>query len=860
MHYAVILAVLLCQVVTADQVSADGDWQSGFVWQEVERGTTVECPFYAQDATVEIDPGEDPEGDYMFSASYTGDGGRILVCNYMTQNITVFDAATMAVLQNIDIDGMPGRVACSDSYAVVSIPFGDRVDILDLSDYSLAGQIATGEQPWEIRISPDGSHAYVGCDIDDVCEVVNLQTLSHERTIGNFPVFLVSFGFNSESPRVYYRFSSFQVTHDEAYLIAGNWEDSLTFFNTQTGLPDYALTVSNCTNVNLSGDGNYAVAMSSDDPVVIHRVDISGTPSIDTSVPITGYTCVMTRDMAVDQAGSKALVSTSSNTNSLVRFATQDFLTFSSTYSAFWMGVSHDHTLAISGQYRFSVIDFASETLVGQHMGNSQYMGCVSPVSYSAAGCNPLMHEGLYFYDYSSSSPPVYLGTTLSGASPEGDAPRRVAVSPDGSAALTGNTMSDNSSVIDIGTGTVEAILPIGDRVQGVAITPGSDWGVVCGFNSNSVHVIDLATNTEVAAVPTGTRPGVVALTPDGQYAYVGNISSNTVSVVHLDGASSSEVAEISCGIIGVVWAAYGVSSDVEMSPAGDYCLVAASFDDRVKVIDTATNQVVADLVAGDFPIQIAINSTGDRAIVSNYFSDDFSLIDIAGASSSVIGTFSVGDAPLRVAYCEVQDLFAVGNYSDRNVKLIDPDTGTVVSVYPYSGFGSLYQVDFTSAGELMVLTAYTTGTSATLHVGSVQVPLPATGTWFDYCESGEFAAVAVPGPDNVVICTWTPGGTEGGSGGFEPPLSIRTVSGNPASGPVGLELMCSEPMQVSVSVFDITGRIVAELLDGDVPAGSSSLIWNRTDSGGEPLPAGIYTVRALSPPYCVAEMLTLIR
>jgi hypothetical protein len=47
---------------------------------------------------------------------------------------------------------------------------------------------------WVVRISDDGNYAYVGCDIDDVCEVIDLTSLTHSMTIVNFPVWLSSFG------------------------------------------------------------------------------------------------------------------------------------------------------------------------------------------------------------------------------------------------------------------------------------------------------------------------------------------------------------------------------------------------------------------------------------------------------------------------------------------------------------------------------------------------------------------------------------------------------------------------------------------------------------------------------------------
>ena len=166
--------------------------------------------------------------------------------------------------------------------------------------------------------------------------------------------------------------------------------------------------------------------------------------------------------------------------------------------------------------------------------------------------------------------------------------------------------------------------------------TSDSRWAVICGFNSNSVFIIDLETDHIVAEVPTGTRAGTVVIAPDDSHAYVGNISSNTVSVVELAGAASSEVAEVYCGIIGVVWAAYGVSSGLACSPTGEYVLVAASFDDRVKVLDTASNTIVASLVVGDFPIGVAVHPDGSAVYVANLNNDSVSVIDVATREEDV--------------------------------------------------------------------------------------------------------------------------------------------------------------------------------------------------------------------------------
>ena len=113
----------------------------------------------------DVDPGVAPEGDYMGFSAFTRDGNRILLTNRMTDNVTVFDWATQSVITNIHVGSYPGGIACTDSFAVITLGFVDSVVVMRLSDYSIAARLASGTQPWVVRISPDQHKAYVACDI-----------------------------------------------------------------------------------------------------------------------------------------------------------------------------------------------------------------------------------------------------------------------------------------------------------------------------------------------------------------------------------------------------------------------------------------------------------------------------------------------------------------------------------------------------------------------------------------------------------------------------------------------------------------------------------------------------------------------
>lgn len=813
--------------------------------------------------TYDLDPGFSPEGDYLGRAEFTRDGERVIVTNRFTGNVTVFDWATMEVLANIDVGDYPHYLAVTDSQAIVVCAFSDDIYVLDLDTYAVDTifTVPAGQQPWVVRLSPDDSRFYVACDLSNTVEVFDLAAGSHVLTISDFPIGLHSFGFNSENGRNTVTFSNFEVTPDGAYLIAGDWEDSLCFFNTTTGAVDHIIGgLGDVRFVALSGDSTTAAVYTiGANPAVLYQIDLE-TYTVTSTVTITDHSISMAYEIAVNLDGSRAFAGISGNESAIVRFDTNDFVTFSSTYTPFWIGTSPDHSLAISGQYRFSIVDFSSETVLGQYAGNSQYSGAVSPVDARAVGFDAYRHEGIYLYDYTNTSPPTYRGTVESGLAPEGDAPRRVAMTPDGGRAVVANVLSDNATVIDLGAAVLDTIIAdCGERVQNVAVTSDGQWAVACGMDANSLKVIDLGSNEIVADVYTGTRPGVVAISPGDSLAYVGNIAANTVSVVKLQGAASYKVTDISCGIIGVVWACFGVSSDVEVTADGAYCLVAASFDDQVQVIDAGTNTIIATLDVGDFPIQIACDTSGAYAVVTNYFDDTYSVLHIDGASSSVVGTFSVGDGPLRLAYNPVLDQVGIGHYYDKTVVHVDAQTGAYVATDYYTGFGSLIQVLFDEYGEPMVLTSSDGTTPGHLHRGTEVFPLPASPAYFDYSAAGKRAVVVMPGPDWVTVIDWNTGTADVQT----IPLSgarLLNVAPNPFHAEVAIEFINQQNEPVSVKIYDASGRTVKVLAQHPIGCGIQRLVWDGTDGTGRQVNAGLYFLKMATPTYQATRKLLLLR
>ena len=84
--------------------------------------------------------------------------------------------------------------------------------------------------------------------------------------------------------------------------------------------------------------------------------------------------------------------------------------------------------------------------------------------------------------------------------------------------------------------------------------------------------------------------------------------------------------------------------------------------------------------------------------------------------------------------------------------------------------------------------------------------------------------------------------------------LSLSPPHRNPTTGPVRLALELTAPGGVTVTVHDVTGRLVATLLDGERVSGARDLVWPAESAA-----SGVYFVRASSGEHvAVAKALVL--
>jgi hypothetical protein len=100
----------------------------------------------------------------------------------------------------------------------------------------------------------------------------------------------------------------------------------------------------------------------------------------------------------------------------------------------------------------------------------------------------------------------------------------------------------------------------------------------------------------------------------------------------------------------------------------------------------------------------------------------------------------------------------------------------------------------------------------------------------------------------------------EGAEGEFIERFALGPAAPNPFVG--GTEIGFAVPARgrVTVAVYDVTGRLVATLVDGVVPAGRRSVSWDGTDAEGNKAANGVYFCRMQTESFRASEKLVLLR
>ena len=633
--------------------------------------------------------GDLPEGDTPSGIAFTPDGTELVVAHRDSRNLIVFDAATRVFLREIALSGSPQDVAISSDgiHAVAPNVFEDTVSIVDLTTGLETAVVPVGDQPGVVRITPDGTTAVVGNTVDSDLSVIDIATATELRRIPNAG-FVGSVSAAFEPGVVTASFSEYELADDSTIVHPDYYADRVRIFYVGTGAETTLVTDANPRVVAVTPDGSTAVVSHTSSVQKISVIDVSSrtvTKTIAIGADCWGPICI--RPDAV-----KAVVAVQ-NACRFVDLVTDAVSTNISTASVYELLTTADGSYAMCIGYYGSLIDFGTGSLLGNLNGIvSCPLGAVSPAGPRAAMVANTFGEDLVVVNTNGASGHTE-GIVPSGPPPEADKTRTVAITPDRRRAVAVNILSDNASIVDLVTGTVEAIVDLGNRPAEVAITPDGTLAVVCNLDSSFASIIDLATFA-VTNVNISRRASQVEISPDGRYAYLCVVADGDgVWRIDLD-TLSVDGPKIATANMGGIYFLFHQSSGMTLSHDGSTLVVCGTYDDRISIVDATTWTLVKNVDVGEWPVRAVFAPDDSSIFVSCRNADAIDEVSNAGAGSDVVRTIGVGDYPFEMTLSPSGTTLYVVNYYDQNVGIVDLTTGVMTKTIALPDYAAGLHLD----------------------------------------------------------------------------------------------------------------------------------------------------------------------
>ena len=341
--------------------------------------------------------------------------------------------------------------------------------------------------------------------------------------------------------------------------------------------------------------------------------------------------------------------------------------------------LSFDGSHAFVGNVNARLIEIASQSVVDTFSFDPTFEIATSPVALEAVGLNNRFREEVHFYDIDPSAG-SFIGSIPSGQASEADAPRSLAMSPDGRTLLVVNNTSSNVAIVDVEANEVRAYVETGRRSLEAAISVDGTRAVVTNGDEDTVTFIDLSTDTVAHTFNIPGRPAEVEIAPDGSRAYVTTVAG-TDRLWFLDLDKPAISSSLPTGQMGASFYTYNVFSGIDLSADGSTLAVCVSFDDELLLVDTASESVIDRVPVGSFPLRVSFGPSASRAYVTTAFSGELYVVGVSGASSSVLGIVDGIPTPLGVDVSASGDYAYVGSWAFGFPAMHVVNTSSITSV-----------------------------------------------------------------------------------------------------------------------------------------------------------------------------------
>jgi YVTN family beta-propeller protein len=229
--------------------------------------------------------------------------------------------------------------------------------------------------------------------------------------------------------------------------------------------------------------------------------------------------------------------------------------------------------------------------------------------------------------------------------------------------------------------------------------------GYIGLFGDQAIGVFDLSSKKVVKTLPV-TAPDGLVITPDGKKVYVSSMDTGTVKVV--DTASDTIVASVDVG---------AKPAGLAVTPDGRSVVVAVGGTDEVVIIDTKTDAVVRHVPVGQAHAS-CITKDGHYAYVGSQVLTAPAVVVVDLTQAEPPRSLAVDKAP-RMLACETGKIYFTAIGLDA-VEVLDPISGMLSA--PIVSGGSPHDVRAGENNQTELVVSQTAGDLEFIDVASATV------------------------------------------------------------------------------------------------------------------------------------------
>jgi Calx-beta domain-containing protein/beta-propeller uncharacterized protein DUF5122 len=456
-----------------------------------------------------------------------------------------------------------------------------------------------------------------------------------------------------------------------------------------------------------------------------------------------------------------------------------------------------------------------------------------------------------------------------------------------------GGSNRNYAVALDVATGSATSWNPNANystrtlAVSGNTVYVGGSMTSIGAQTRNHIAALNTTTGAVTAWYPVGGTPdgAVLALAAGegtvyagGTFTAIGGVSRQYLAALDATTGANKSWSGTASGSVNALALSGGT-----LYAGGAFASIGGATRDGLAALNAITGVATAwnpnVIPAGVLALAVdgsTVYAGGDFIIIGGQFRDFVAALDITTglatawdpSPNGLVEALAVSGGTVYVG----GEFGTIGGQSRNNIAAVDA-TGLATSWDPSCNGNDVYALAV-DGGTVYVGGEFgTIGGQSRSNIAAVDAGTALARPWNPNASSRIRALALVGGslyvggnftsignePRSGVVCIGGAAVTGVPSGDHIVDSGFMKLGPNPARGGVEIEYALPEASKVRIRIYDLQGRLVAQPVDEQRPAGTSQVRWDGDGPGGEVVP-GIYFVRLEAPGLVASRKFVIVR